>query len=128
MHSISFTIVKAVAAPRCDWKATINGIHRRNLALKSCSEVGSKVTAFQSHLPAPVCAFLWHMTSIVQTMFYIPNSTYFYLFLRNTMLRSDPFRNWLSNICQYFSQAEYKPVCDNLVIPPSIKFLFFHFR
>ena len=27
-----------------------NQIHRSGLALQSCSEVGSKVTAFQSHL------------------------------------------------------------------------------
>ena len=57
-HSGSFAIVKAVAAPKSEWNATINVLHRQPLALLSCSEVGSKVTAFQSHLPALECAFL----------------------------------------------------------------------
>ena len=124
IHSGAFATVKAVAAPRCEWNATIYVIHRHPLALKSGSEVGSKVTAFQSHLPALVCAFLWHMTSFVQTIFHIPNSTYVYLFLRNSNLRIDLFRNSFSNICEYFSPAEYRPAYDNLIISPSIRFLF----
>ena len=124
IHSGSFAIVKAVAAPRREWNATLYDIHRHTLALKSCSEVGSKVTAFQSHLPVLGCVFLWGMTSCVETMFHIPNSTYVYLFLRNLELRIDPFGNCFSNICEYSFEAEYKPVCDSLVIPLSIRFLF----
>ena len=38
IHSGAFATVKAVAAPRCEWNATIYVIHRHTLALKSSSD------------------------------------------------------------------------------------------
>lgn len=75
-----------------------NRIRRRRLVLKSCSEVGSKVPAFPSHLVVIGVAFPNKITFVVKTVFIILASKFLQVAVNNQVRASDHTANWLRYI------------------------------